>query len=81
VRREHHVAAAVQDPDLLGHRMCLPSEVGLGQHVEDDVAGRINIDAKRSERPQPAAYAQIDRDGTGDQAEVTTHRCGAARTS
>jgi hypothetical protein len=69
---EHHVGAGLQDAHLLPHRTGGAAQVGLGDHIEHDLASRADHDRGWSERPDSAADAEVDRNGTGDQSEVAS---------
>src|SRR5438128_343800 len=53
MRGQDKVGAALDDLDLLGHRVSGPAEVGLGDHVEDDLARCGDLDQLRAERAGP----------------------------
>ena len=62
VGRQHHVAAAFQHTQLLGQRPWSPAKVGLGDHVEDHLAGGGHGDqlgsSGRTRRPMPRSSGQ-----------------------
>ena len=76
VRGEHEVGAAFEDADLVGQGPRGSAQVGLGDDVEDDLAGRGDVDLPGIERAGPAADAQVERDGTSDQSEVSADSRG-----
>ena len=59
MRGQHHVAAPVQDLNLLGHGPALPAQVWGGQHAEHGLAGGPDVDPERPERPHPPPDAQV----------------------
>ena len=67
---QDHVVAAFQHPELVGQRPGGPAQIRLGDDVEDDLAGRGHVDQLWAEGPDPAADAQIDRAGAGDQPDI-----------
>src|SRR5215218_7285714 len=67
---QHHVAAAVQHPELVGQRTWGPALVELGDDVEDHLAGSGHIDQLWAERSDPPADAQVDRAGAGDEPDI-----------
>jgi hypothetical protein len=62
VSRQHHVAAAFQHPELGGQRPRGPTQVGLGDDVEDQLAGGGHLHqlgpSGRTRRPRPRSSGQ-----------------------
>jgi hypothetical protein len=58
--REDHVAAALEDLDLGFECARRSAEVRRRDDIEDDVAGRGDMDGERPERTDVPAYADVD---------------------
>ncbi|MFN2470991.1 MAG: hypothetical protein ABR583_08385 [Gaiellaceae bacterium] len=58
---EHHVDAAFEDAQLSLERARRPAEVRRRDHVEHDIARRVDPQRQRAERPQRPADIDIDR--------------------
>jgi hypothetical protein len=67
---QDHVVAAFQHPELVGQRLRSPAKIGLGDDVEDDLAGGGHVDQLWAQGPDPPADAEIQRAGAGDQPDI-----------
>jgi hypothetical protein len=68
--RQHHVAAAFQHPKLVGQRLWCPTQIRLGDHVEDHLTGGGHLHHLWAEGPDPPADAKIQRAGAGHQPDI-----------
>jgi hypothetical protein len=68
--RQHHVAAPLQHPELVGQCPWSLTQIRLGDDVEDHLAGGGHVDQLGAERPDPAADAEVDRAGAGDEPDI-----------
>jgi proline racemase len=64
VRREHHVATAFPDIQLVGKRARCPAEVRAGHCVEYDLGRCTDRLHERSQRLQPPPEAEVERQRT-----------------
>jgi hypothetical protein len=59
---QDHVVAAFQHPELVGQRLRSPAKIGLGDDVEDDLAGAATSTScgprGRTRRPMPRSSGQ-----------------------
>jgi hypothetical protein len=67
---QHHVAAAFQHPELVGQRPWCPTQIRLGDDVEDHLTGGGHVDQLWAERPDPPADAKVQRAGAGHQPDI-----------
>ena len=70
VRRQHHVAAALENGDLLGHRSWGPPQVRRGDHLEHRLPGSRDGDGQRAEWPQRPPNAGVQRQLSADDEPV-----------
>ena len=68
---EHQPVAAFQDLDLLPMLSGGPAVVGLGDHVEDRLAGRVDVEHLWPGRAYAMADAQIDGEPAGDHRQMS----------
>jgi len=62
VRGEDEVLAALEHAQLALERARGTTQVGRRDHVEDDLARRVDPDGERPERPERPAEAEIERE-------------------
>jgi hypothetical protein len=58
---QHEVAAALEHVELAAQRARRPAEVRSGDHVEDELRRRGDVERDRSERADPPADADVER--------------------
>lgn len=73
---QHKVGAALEHLELVVHRPWGAPEVRRGDHVEHGLCWRRDRARDRSERPDPAAEIEIDRERAADDQQVAAGRGG-----
>ena len=68
--RQHHLLRALEDLDLLGDRRGRRSEVRRGDHLEDEIARRLDAYVDRPQRPDRAPDGKVEDDVARDESPI-----------